>query len=131
MKSDSRASKHKGAEEPRVADGEIWTCPSCGTKFSATTKGVACPVCMLRAAVASGKSAAKTMVNPAAGSTHGSKQGEPTSSAHRFEKYELMLDEDGRPIELGRGAMGITYKAFDVDLRCPVTLKVISEQYVG
>ena len=27
--------------------------------------------------------------------------------------------------------MGITYKAFDVDLRCPVTLKVISERYLG
>jgi serine/threonine protein kinase len=42
-----------------------------------------------------------------------------------------MLDADGRPIELGRGAMGITYKALDVDLRCPVTLKVINEKYVG
>jgi serine/threonine protein kinase len=27
--------------------------------------------------------------------------------------------------------MGVTYKAFDVDLRCPVTLKVISEKYLG
>jgi serine/threonine protein kinase len=27
--------------------------------------------------------------------------------------------------------MGITYKALDVDLRCPVTLKVINERYVG
>jgi hypothetical protein len=27
--------------------------------------------------------------------------------------------------------MGVTYKAFDINLRCPVTLKVISEQYVG
>jgi hypothetical protein len=27
--------------------------------------------------------------------------------------------------------MGITYKAFDVDLRCPVALKVISERYLG
>ena len=43
----------------------------------------------------------------------------------------MMLDEAGRPIELGRGAMGITYKALDVDLRCPVTLKVISERYLG
>jgi serine/threonine protein kinase len=42
-----------------------------------------------------------------------------------------MLDEDGRPIELGRGAMGITYKALDVDLRCPVTLKVINKRYLG
>jgi serine/threonine protein kinase len=49
----------------------------------------------------------------------------------RFENYEVMLDQDGKPIELGRGAMGITYKAFDNDLRFPVTLKVISEKYVG
>ena len=42
-----------------------------------------------------------------------------------------MKGEDGKPIELGRGAMGVTYKAFDVDLHCPVTLKVISEQYLG
>jgi hypothetical protein len=27
--------------------------------------------------------------------------------------------------------MGITYKAFDIDLQCPVTLKVISEEYLG
>jgi serine/threonine protein kinase/tetratricopeptide (TPR) repeat protein len=49
----------------------------------------------------------------------------------RFEHYELLQAEDCRPVELGRGAMGITYKAFDVDLHCPVTLKVISEKYLG
>ncbi len=27
--------------------------------------------------------------------------------------------------------MGVTYKAFDVDLRCPVTLKVINDKYLG
>src|SRR5271166_197954 len=53
------------------------------------------------------------------------------SHARRFEHYKVMSDETGKPIELGRGAMGITYKGFDVDLRCPVTLKVISERYVG
>ena len=51
--------------------------------------------------------------------------------AQRFEHYELVTGEDGKPVELGRGAMGVTYKAFDVDLRCPVTLKVISEQYLA
>jgi len=49
----------------------------------------------------------------------------------RFEHYELLTAEDGKPIELGRGAMGITYKAFDIDLQCPVALKVINEQYIG
>jgi serine/threonine protein kinase len=27
--------------------------------------------------------------------------------------------------------MGVTYKAFDINLRCPVTLKVIKERYLG
>ena len=52
-------------------------------------------------------------------------------AAQRFEHYELVTGEDGKPVELGRGAMGVTYKAFDVDLHCPVTLKVISERYLG
>ena len=57
----------------------------------------------------------------------------PTSqgAAHRFEHYELVRAEDGTPVELGRGAMGVTYKAFDVDLHCPVALKVISERFLG
>jgi serine/threonine protein kinase len=54
-----------------------------------------------------------------------------SSSVHRWEHYELVTDEVGQPIELGRGAMGITYKAIDVDLHCPVTLKVINEKYLG
>jgi hypothetical protein len=47
------------------------------------------------------------------------------------EHYELMTGNNGKPIELGRGAMGVTYKAIHVDLHCPVTLKVISERYLG
>ena len=42
-----------------------------------------------------------------------------------------MTGADGKPVELGRGAMGVTYKAVDVDLHCPVTLKVISEKYLS
>jgi len=55
----------------------------------------------------------------------------PDEPAQRFDHYELVTGEDGKPVELGRGAMGVTYKAFDVDLRCPVTLKVISEKHLG
>jgi len=45
-----------------------------------------------------------------------------------FEHYRLLQNEDGSPVELGRGAMGITYKAFDKNLRCDVALKVISDR---
>jgi serine/threonine protein kinase len=55
----------------------------------------------------------------------------PEAALHRFAHYELLTGEDGKLVELGRGAMGVTYKAFDVDLRCPVTLKVITERYLG
>ncbi|HET9379145.1 MAG TPA: SUMF1/EgtB/PvdO family nonheme iron enzyme [Chthoniobacterales bacterium] len=43
-----------------------------------------------------------------------------------FEHYQLLKNADGSFAELGRGAMGITYKAFDTSLRCNVALKVIS-----
>jgi serine/threonine protein kinase/TPR repeat protein len=43
-----------------------------------------------------------------------------------FDHYEVLRREDGTLFELGRGAMGITYKAFDTNLRCPVALKVIN-----
>ena len=35
---------------------------------------------------------------------------------------------DGTPVELGRGAMGVTYKAFDVDLR---VFKVAKDAILG
>ncbi|MDX2081145.1 MAG: protein kinase [Terrimicrobiaceae bacterium] len=48
----------------------------------------------------------------------------------RFQHFEVSVREDGSPEELGRGAMGITYKAFDTNLRCHVALKVINGQYL-
>jgi hypothetical protein len=55
----------------------------------------------------------------------------PEQASRSFEHYELVKGADGKLIELGRGAMGVTYKAFDVDLRCLVTLKIITEKYLG
>jgi tetratricopeptide (TPR) repeat protein len=99
------------------------TCPSCGNEVSEAMEF--CPVCMLRHALAGGvesgkSSASEDTVKPT-----------PKQSRQRFEHYELVKGEDGTPVELGRGAMGVTYKAFDVDLHCPVTLKVINERYLG
>ncbi len=48
----------------------------------------------------------------------------------RYQHYEVVLRPDGKPFELGRGAMGITYKAFDTNLRSQVCLKVINGQFL-
>ena len=98
-------------------------CPSCGNEFSSAVEF--CPVCMLREALAGEVESGESTAEPDRAETT------PTRVPHRFEHYEVMSGEDGKPVELGRGAMGVTYKAFDVDLRCPVTLKVISKKYLG
>ncbi len=49
----------------------------------------------------------------------------------RFQHFEVPIREDGSLHELGRGAMGITYKAFDTNLRCYVALKVINAAYLS
>ena len=96
------------------------TCPSCGNEFSGAMEF--CPVCLLRKALPGGVESGESSVSEA--------RVQPTTSEQvvRFEHYKLLTGEDGKPVELGRGAMGVTYKAFDINLRCPVTLKVINEQ---
>src|SRR4029077_19741298 len=99
------------------------TCPSCGNEFSGAMEF--CPVCMLRKGLAAGvtsgeSSGSEDTVKPT-----------PDQRVQRFEHYELVTGEGGKPVELGRRSMGITYKALDIDLRCPVTLKVIRERYLG
>jgi len=53
------------------------------------------------------------------------------ADAERYQHYEVLKRVDGSLWELGRGAMGITYKAFDTNLRCPVALKVINNTYLN
>src|SRR5215510_12348823 len=98
------------------------TCPSCGNEFSGAMQF--CPVCLLRKGLAGGAQSGGSSVAETVRPT-------PDNPPKRFEHYELVTGEDGKPLELGRGAMGVTSKAFDINLHCPVTLKVISEKYLG
>ena len=99
------------------------TCPICGNEFSGAMEY--CPVCLFRKALVGNE-------EPGESSSFGEVvKATLEQSEHCFEHYELVKSADGTPVELGRGAMGITYKAVHVDLHCPVTLKVISERYLG
>jgi serine/threonine protein kinase len=83
-----------------------------------------CPICLLREGLAG-------VVEPGESSFEEAIKPTPDQTPNRFEHYELVTGEDGNPVELGRGAMGVTYKAFDVDLQRSVALKVISDRYLG
>src|SRR5580658_6828721 len=88
-------------------------CPACGVPYTVQEDGAGCPVCLLRRAMRPEATVEDDLADDG-----------------RFDQYEMMRREDGAFEELGRGAMGVTYKAFDVNLRFPVTLKLISEKYV-
>jgi serine/threonine protein kinase/Tfp pilus assembly protein PilF len=87
-------------------------CSVCGTLLA--DDSAPCPVCALRLALETQSDSASDI-----------------SSELRFEHYRVLQNAEGKPLELGRGAMGVTYKAFDVHLQCPVALKIINAKLFG
>jgi serine/threonine protein kinase len=86
-------------------------CQVCGTVLGGDNES--CPVCALQDALTPERGSASEI------------------SELRFEHYTVLQNPDGTPMELGRGAMGVTYKAFDAHLQCPVALKIINARLIG
>src|SRR6478672_2606399 len=92
-------------------------CPSCGEPLEETSSGVlGCMTCLLQAGIGSEKE-----------TVHDSTLNDPQGGV-RFGVYEIDRHEDGSLCELGRGAMGVTYRATDTALQRKVALKIIKTE---
>ena len=90
---------------------EISTCPTCGGLLEKTADGgLACLACLLRAGIC-GEDEAHDLTHDA---LHG--------DGH-FGVYKVDRHEDGSLYELGRGAMGVTYRATDATLQAQSSIK--------
>ena len=85
---------------------DISTCPKCGGPLEETSAGeLGCMSCLLRAGIGSEEETVHDSM-PAA-----------LEGGLRFGVYEIDCREDRRLYELGRGAMGVTYRATDTTLQ--------------
>ena len=93
---------------------EVSTCPTCGGVLEEKPGGgLGCMSCLLRAGIGSEEEVAHDSTPNA------------LENGVRFGVYEIDCHADGSLCELGRGAMGVTYRATDTSLQRKVALKII------
>src|SRR6266478_1041210 len=93
---------------------QISTCPNCGSALEETSGGGGgCKFCLLQAGIGSQEE-----------TVHDSTPA-PLEGGVRYGAYEIDCHADGNLCELGRGAMGVTYRATDTSLQRKVALKII------
>ena len=96
-------------------ENQALVCEQCGAPLQGRERDNECLYCLLRAGI----------------EPEGAEEGlEPNESGRRFyQHYEILTRPDGSRWELGHGAMGVTYKARDVNLDTLVALKIINARF--
>src|SRR5215475_1995006 len=92
-------------------------CPECGTRLAGgfSRDLGRCMICLLRVGFDDAKEPDETLFAPV---------------TDRLGNYRIQRCDDGTAWELGRGAMGVTYRAIDTSLQRPVALKLIASEWV-
>src|SRR5215468_6027950 len=107
--------------DPEVAEGEskiVRACASCGRPLTQVGPKGECVRCL----------ASLGFLNDSQSPEARAARGRLTPGPLKYDHFEVEIGPDGFPVELGAGAMAITYRARDTVLNSIVALKVIDRK---
>src|SRR6266536_2652083 len=104
-----------GPQSANTNAGTAGTCATCGRQLTQCGPNGECLRCLVSLGfLADGQQAERPV-----------RRGRLTPGPLRYAHFEAEIGDDGFPVELGAGAMAITYRARDTVLNSTVALKVI------